>query len=92
MILFQLSNGKCIRNAVTLLNDIILVYPRLYNNIYLITIIKKYTMAKVVSCRLSARPSCIAHDPLDNKTRSGWYAGRYNFSHGIIYKYYAILS
>ena len=27
------------------------------------------------------------HHPLENTTRSSWYARRYNFSHGIIYKY-----
>ena len=27
------------------------------------------------------------HDPLENTKRSGWYAWRYNFSHGIIYNY-----
>ena len=29
-----------------------------------------------------------AHNPLENTTRSGRYAGRYKFIHGIIYKYY----
>ena len=32
------------------------------------------------------------HDPLENTTRSGWYVGWYNFSHGIISKYLSCLN
>ena len=57
------------------------------------------TAIKILSCVHSlgswilhrgpaVRRRCKIHDPLENTTRSGWYAGQYNFSHDIIYKYH----
>ena len=43
----------------------------------------------LVSCitlRHAVLRRCKTHEPLENTTWSGWYAGRYNFIHGIFYK------